>query len=55
MTESEWLTCADPAPMPDYLRGKVSDRKLRLFAVACYHRFEPLADKEMELAANVAE
>jgi hypothetical protein len=42
MTEAEWLACADPRPMLDYLRGKVSDRKLRLFAAAGFRRLVSL-------------
>jgi hypothetical protein len=35
MTEAEWLNETDPRQMPDFVRGKVSESKLRLFAVAC--------------------
>jgi hypothetical protein len=49
MTEDEWLACNDPTPMLEFLRAKVSDRKLRLFSLACVNRFQPeLADPCME-------
>src|SRR5262249_27532864 len=35
MTEAEWLACTDPLPMVNLVAPKVSDRKLRLFQVAC--------------------
>ena len=35
MTEQAWLASADPEKLLGFLRGKASDRKLRLFAVAC--------------------
>lgn len=35
MTEAEWLSCEFPFKMLDFLRGKVTARKVRCFMAAC--------------------
>ena len=56
MTEAEWLACTDPKPMLGFLRGKASERKLRLFACACCRRvWHLLADERSREAIRIAE
>jgi hypothetical protein len=55
MTEREWLRGTDAVKMLKFLRGRISDRKLRLFAVACCRRlWDRLEDRARE-AVEVAE
>lgn len=42
MNEAIWLSCIDPIPMLAFLRGSGSDRKFRLFGLACCREIEPL-------------
>ncbi len=46
MTEAEWLAATDPQPMLEFLWGRASERKLRLYRCACCRQYEP------ELCAN---
>src|SRR5690348_14620391 len=44
MTEHDWLTSSDLDEMLDFAQGRVSERKLRLFACACCRRIWPLLE-----------
>jgi hypothetical protein len=46
VTEAEWIAATDPEPMLKFLKGRVSDRKLRLFACACCRGIWELLDEE---------
>jgi hypothetical protein len=55
MTDAQWLACAEPAKMLDFLRRNVSDRQLRLFACACCRRIWELLPEKARQALEVVE
>jgi hypothetical protein len=60
ITEADWRACEDPTSLLHFLRDKGSERKWRLFAVACCRRIDHLITDErsrraIEVAARYAE
>jgi hypothetical protein len=56
VTEQEWDGCTDPGKMLEFLRGKGSERKLRLFICACCRRFwHLLVDSRSQQAVEISE
>jgi hypothetical protein len=56
MTEAEWLSCTNPKEMLAFLQLRISDRKLRLFAVACCRRsWQQLTNEALRLGIETAE
>jgi hypothetical protein len=58
MTQIEWNSCIDPQKMLAFLRrsGRATDRKLRLFAVACCRSIWPvLTDPRSRTLMNTTE
>jgi hypothetical protein len=56
MNEAEWLACGDPSPILQNIRGKASDRKLRLFAAVCCRKvWHLLPDQRCWRAVETAE
>jgi hypothetical protein len=55
MTEAEWLACNEPDPMLAFMRRRLTQRKLRLFAVACCRHVWEGMTPYGRLAVEVAE
>ena len=51
MTEQEWMECADPTPMLEFLEWKPDDRKILLFGIDCCERISALHRDRVSLDA----
>src|SRR5438046_976927 len=55
VTEDQWLACTEPETLLLFLKGKASERKLRLVACACCRRIWHLLDGWSQNAIEVTE
>jgi hypothetical protein len=60
MTEAEWLACEEPRTLWEFVCGKASDRKLRLFSAASFKRLlralpDPRQQRGVEILEQMAE
>jgi hypothetical protein len=55
VTEAEWLAATDPAPMLEFLKGTVSDRKLRLLTVGTCQQIWHIVPKRCRIACGALE
>jgi hypothetical protein len=55
MAEQEWLECDDPIAMLEFLRDRVTNRKLRLFGCGCCRRLWPLLDDRSRRGVEASE
>jgi hypothetical protein len=55
VTEAEWLTRADPIPMLEFLRHRVFERQLRLFACGCCRRLWPILPTAVKAVVPIVE
>jgi hypothetical protein len=56
MTEAEWLACTDLITMLEFLQDRASERKLRLFTVACARLiWEKITWELLRQAVEIAE
>src|SRR4051794_35301454 len=56
MTEAKWLACSNTRAMLDFIADKASERKLRLFAIACcFSAWAYFSDERSRNAVRVME